>query len=495
MPLARRSRHHRSRSKIDIIDRLTKILRTLGVGHSGRHQRSGEGHRYRRGTFASHRGSQQRRETAGFRPWTVKQEISLRRLGAIVCVLLVFIWVGWRIIAQTAAQSLAKSHPDSALSWVTDQSTALNQLAQRELVDPDGNLDSAREWAQRALRSNPLNARALTLLGLIAERKGDQKSADALMRISGARTLRDPTAAAWLFNREVRRGDYPHALPYMDALLRIDLESRKRQFFPILAGFTANPLAFKALTDFLATSPPWRTWFLSELSVRFLANQARLVELYTALTETENPPTKEELRPYLNRLIKDRSFEQAHQTWHQALPPEQRAHETYPFNRDFGIPVDDLPFNWNLESIPGAHIQIASSVDGGRKRALLVQFSGARVRFANVKQLMLLPAGDHTFSGSVKTDKLLTSRGLWWHIFCANDPATTLTQTELVSGTLPWTNFTVKFQVPTTDCRAQWLRLELPARIEPEMKIAGQVWYQNLRIAPFSTTGVAPLGR
>jgi hypothetical protein len=277
-------------------------------------------------------------------------------------------------------------------------------------------------------------------------------------------------------------------------MLRIDFEAQKTRLFPVLSGFTANPLALKALTDFLATSPPWRTWFLSELSLR-LGNKARLVQLYTALTETENPPTKEELRPYLNRLIKDRSFEQAHQTWHQALPPEQRAHETYPFNRDFGIPVDGLPFNWNLESIPGAHIQIASSVDGGRKRALLVQFSGARVRFANVKQLMLLSAGDYIFRGRVKTETLLTSRGLWWHIFCANASTITLAHTELVSGTAPWTDFAVRFEVPATDCKAQWLRLELPARIGSEFSIEGQVWYQDLRIAPTSTTGLAPLDR
>ena len=137
---------------------------------------------------------------------------------------------------------------------------------QQQLINPDGNLDSAREWAQRALRSNPLNARALTLLGLIAERKGDQKSADALMRISGARTWNDPMTNAWLFNREIARGDYPNALPYLDAMLRIDFEAQKRRLFPMLVAFTTNPLAFKALTAFLATSPPWRTWFLSELS-------------------------------------------------------------------------------------------------------------------------------------------------------------------------------------------------------------------------------------
>jgi tetratricopeptide (TPR) repeat protein len=423
----------------------------------------------------------------------VKQEIGPWRLAILVCVLLILIWVGWRIIAQTAALSLAKSRPDAALSWIADQPTALSQLAQEQLVDPDGNLDSARELAQRALRSYPLGARAVTLLGLIAERKGDQKSAEVLMRISGERMWRDRAAQEWLFNSEIRRGDYPRALPHVDAILRIEPQSIK-ELFSTLAGFTTHPLAFKSLTTFLATSPPWRTEFLSELSAH-LANKTRLVEIYAALNESENPPTNEELRPYLDRLIKDGNFEQAYQIWHKRLPAEQQANESYPFNRDFDIPGDGLPFSWNLEAIPGADIQIVSSINGDRKRALLVQFSGARVRFANVKQLMLLPAGDYIFRGRVKTEELRTSRGLWWHIFCAKDPAKTLATTELVSGTMAWTDFATKFQVPATDCRAQWLQLELPARIDPELRIEGEVWYQYLRITPTPTTEPAPLGR
>jgi hypothetical protein len=58
---------------------------------------------------------------------------------------------------------------------------------------------------------------------------------------------------------------------------------------------------------------------------------------------------------------------------------------------------------------------------------------------------------------------------------------------------MPWTDFTVKFQVPAMDCGGQWLRLELPARIEPEQRIEGQVWYQDLRITPSSGTAAAPL--
>src|SRR5262249_1769873 len=160
-----------------------------------------------------------------------------------------------------------------------------------------------------------------------------------------------------------------------------------------LARFTVDPQAFAALTAFLATSPPWRAWFLSQLSDR-LANQARLVQLYAALNETQGPPTKEELRPYLNRLIKSENFALRYQIWHQTLPPEQRSDESHPFNRDFEFPVNDLPFNWGLQSVPGVDIQIMSADDVGRERALSIEFSGARVRFANVKQLMLLPAGD-----------------------------------------------------------------------------------------------------
>src|SRR5262249_34997334 len=258
-----------------------------------------------------------------------------------------------------------------------------------------------------------------------------------------------------------------HALPYADAMLRMHSSVFGQELFPVLASFTVDPRAFQALSAFLATSPPWRSWFLSELSAR-LANRARLCQLYAALNGSENPITKEELRPYLDRLVKDEYFELAYKTWQATLPPQQRAVQTHPFNRDFEFPVDNLPFNWNLETVPGAENQVVSSSEGGKKRALLVEFSGARVRFANVKQVMLLPAGDYSFTGRVKTAELRTSRGLWWRIFCAAGSAHTLASTDLVSGTIPWTDFTVKFQVPTTECGAQWLQLELPARVESE---------------------------
>jgi len=148
----------------DVVERLTKVFRKLIAGASS--EKSRKGRRRRHGTSASHGYP---RATAGRRAWLVKQEISLWRLSSLVCVLLALIWVGWRIIAQTTALNLATYDPNRALSWVADEPAALDLLAGREFSRPGGNLDSAREWAKNALRSNPLDARALTLLGLIAE--------------------------------------------------------------------------------------------------------------------------------------------------------------------------------------------------------------------------------------------------------------------------------------------------------------------------------------
>src|SRR5215469_5655056 len=186
MLVARGSRHHRRRQESDVLDRLTGFLRKLAAIASGQHRWQPKGRHHRHRASTSRGRPRERRQSGGQRAWLLKQQISIWQLGIVGCVFLLCFWVGWRIVTQTAALSLAQFHPDAALGFVADQSVALIRRAQQELVEPDGNLDSAREWAQRALRSSPLNARALTLLGLIAERQGDEKSADTLMRMAVA---------------------------------------------------------------------------------------------------------------------------------------------------------------------------------------------------------------------------------------------------------------------------------------------------------------------
>lgn len=420
------------------------------------------------------------------RPWFVRKKFSVPHLSIFVALTCGLIWIAWHIVSDTVAFDLATSSPETALRWRASEPAALTQLALNELRNPDGDLDVARDWAQRALLANPLDDQALLLLGIIAERKSDDKRADLLARMAGERTWRNPATQLWLFQRAIHQRDYRRAMEHADAVLRPNLLNPKffDLIFPTLTTFTTYPPSFQALADFLKNaSPPWRAEFLMYLSHK-APSRAQLDKLYSMLINSKQPPTNEELRPYINALVQDARYAQAYQVWYNALPVAQRADKREPYNGDFVYPVDDLPFNWVLTSQPGADIDIVT-LKGNRERALRVQFSGARVNFANVRHLLLLQPGHYIFTGKVRADDFQAARGLRWHIFCAGGAAKDLVHTDLIAQNVPWTDFGNEFDVADS-CKAQWLQLELPARIASEKEIAGQIWYQSLRIARLS---------
>ena len=475
MPSKQESRRRRSRSHEDATARLIGIVRRLAGIAAGQ----GSGKKRGRRRHSSRKVEPESRAVEQAAP-IGREKLSGRGLSVAAFGGLAFLYLGWNIVADTRAFRLALSEPELAIEWNASESLALELLAERNLASPEGRLDDARVWAERALVANPLDSRAISVLGQIAEKKGDHERADRMMRLAGERTWRDNSTQSWLFDRHVRRGEFSDALPHIDAVLRTNLDLQS-QLLPVLASFTVKPPAFKALTDFLETAPPWRTWFLSELSAR-LADRARLVELFNALKVSAQPPTKDELQAYINRLVNDGSFDIAYETWRETLPASMRGNISVPYNKDFEAAVDRMPFNWVVTQVAGADIQVVPSPDGGTARVLRVEFSGARVNFANVRQVVLLPPGDYIFLGKVKTERLAGPRGLWWNILCAGKPPQSLAHTELAIGTAPWTDFSINFTVPATGCTGQVLQLELPARIPSEHLLEGQVWYQQLRI-------------
>src|SRR5207237_4711674 len=73
--------------------------------------------------------------------------------------------LGWKIVADTAAYNAAPSDPEVALALSSTEILALDELAYREVKKSDGDLNTARALAERALRLSPLDARALAVLG------------------------------------------------------------------------------------------------------------------------------------------------------------------------------------------------------------------------------------------------------------------------------------------------------------------------------------------
>jgi hypothetical protein len=388
--------------------------------------------------------------------------------------------VGVFVVADTAGHNLAISDPDGALLVAPWEPVALDELAERQLTTSSGELSSVEDLARRALLADPLDSRALSLLGLVTERQGDLARAEGLMSLAAARSWRNHAPHVWLFAHAIRRGKFEEALAQADGLLRVSPQY-EATIFPVLTIFGIDPDALAALEGALATNLPWRRSFLASVAI-YGVNDRLMTQLYQSLIHSRQPPTTDEMKPYVDRLILAGRFEAAYQDWRATSSPAETP-VRFPYNGNFEAPLDGLPFNWVFDSISGAEIQITEAPDRGNSRAMRVQFSGARARFGRVGQLLMLAPGSYDLELAVKASSLRTERGPVWQISCAESRAL-LAETKPVTGTRPWTDLKVRFSVPASDCKAQWLQLIIPARTASESEIEGEVWFQSFRVTP-----------
>jgi hypothetical protein len=394
----------------------------------------------------------------------------------------VLTWLGWQIIGNTVADTTAPDDPQLALTWRPDNAQALVTLAEHQLSDsePDVPVEGVVDLARRALESSPLEEGALRLLALCADREGQPDRADALMKLAARRSLRDSKALAWLFNARVHENRPGNALFYADAILRTRVDLRE-SFANALLTFAHVSTARPALIKVLGGDPPWREWFLGELAAE-APEPSITYAVLSGLASTPNPPRDSELKPYLDHLIGEKQYRLAFLTWWHFLPKDLSSTIPFVFNGDFELPVSGLAFDWAIGSIHGARTSIIETRDEFHGHALQVVFAGTRVRYRHVSKLLVLPPGSYQLNGMFRSDRLVNERGVVWRIFCAGNSNTTLGISDSAVGTSDWRKFGTAFQVPSTGCAAQWLRLELAARFPIEEQVSGAVWYDDLAI-------------
>jgi hypothetical protein len=334
--------------------------------------------------------------------------------------------------------------------------------------------------AQAALAQDPMNARALRILGQIADASNEEAAASKLMQAAVRRSRRESVAVFWLMRESFERKDFATAVQHADVLLRTRPQVAP-QVTPTLARIAENKNASPELKKMLAANPPWRAAFFSTLMGNITDARTPL-DLLLSIKDTPTPPTTAELREYLALLMRNRFHELAYYVWLQFLPQEQLASAGLLFNGDFESRPSGLPFDWVITAGPGVTIDLARRPDDAGQRALLVEFGHGRADFRGVAQYVMLSPGSYVLKGQYR-GQLVGRRGLEWRISCAgaDNP---IAKTAMVTGTVPeWTEFSVAFAVPDADCRAQQVRLALDARSASEQLVTGSIWYDKLQIA------------
>jgi hypothetical protein len=447
----------------------------------------------------------------------------LFRLGLIV----LGVFLAWQVIVHSWAHYLAEPAPSVALMLNSRQPDALRVAAERKLEEiltaarssyaeadrdrlpafsdrrivgvpdestlsdlPPGFVLSAKDAAEvedllrRSIAAAPLNARAFSLLGRVADLKQDEAQARTYYRQAARLSRHEVSAAIWLLNHAIKDNSVDEVLSYADLLQRVR-PSIVAPIAPILARVAESEDGRQKLITLLAGDPPppWRSAFLRSLPQHVIDPRTPM-DVVFKLKGAGVLVDADDLRPYLDLLLRNGLADLAYQTWLQFLSDQQLSTLGRLNNAGFERPPSGLPFDWVIRAGTNANAEILPHPEHPERKVLIVDFRGGRAQFqAGVRQWVVLPPGAYRLAGAVEGD-LRGRRGLKWRILCQEAGRTLqLAESEMLIGKFAeGRSFSFDFTVPNSDCAAQIVQLDLDARSSSEQLVLGELIFDDLRL-------------
>jgi hypothetical protein len=352
-----------------------------------------------------------------------------------------------------------------------------------EMANSNRSIDLAavRAWAESALLRGPLNARALRILGQVADAGGNAPDVLKFMSAATKQSLHESIAVYWMMRKSAEGGDYKTAVFYADALLRTN-PGLAPFVVPLLARFAEQPASKELINQTLESNPPWRNVFFEYLPSG-ISDARTPLDLLLALRTSPAPPDAKEIDDYLSILIAHKFYDLAYYAWLQFLPPDELRSAGLLFNGDFELRPSGSPFDWTIKQGSGVTVDIVPAPDKAEGHALLIEFLFGRVDYHSVSELVLLAPGTYRFDGQYK-GKIAGPRGMKWRLVCAGEAETRIGESPMISGVTPaWKDVHFIFTVPAADCRAQYVRLDLDARMASEQLVSGAIMFDELHIS------------
>ncbi len=341
-----------------------------------------------------------------------------------------------------------------------------------------------RQLALQVAKHDPLNSRALLLL---AETSGNTEETRALMTSAVERSRRETAAVFWLLNDAMQRGDTEATLKYAEVLMR----TRPELNAYVLSQFGQlgdNDEARKHLVAWLSEPRNAKLRRTVVMTLPDYVRDARTpLKIMEGLTAAGLAPSSDELKPYLNFLVRKNHVELAYFTWLQHLGPEGMKKAGNIFNAGFEDDTSGLPFDWQIAATRNATAEIRRREDG-EGRALQLRFGVGRVDQLRLSQVLHISPGSYQFTWRYKGE-ITGKRGLRWRVTCLYPPNDALLETPMFLGRqIEWASMEAVLTVPDRpNCRAQTLALVHDARSPSEQLLSGEAWFDGLALTSMTT--------
>ena len=213
-------------------------------------------------------------------------------------------------------------NPQAALGFVPIESTALAARAdQLFVVNPAKPSPLSGKLARNALMQQAMNAKAIRLLGYIADIQGDKLQAFAMVNLAAKLSRREAGAQLWLIEYNAQAGDTAKTLSHYDILLTTKPETQAL-LNPRLSDAIEDEAIRTALLPYMRQNRPWVSGFLSHAT----STNKDLTGLVDLISEAKGYPKNDAARPLalslIGRLVGEKRFADAQRIY--SLIPVQK---------------------------------------------------------------------------------------------------------------------------------------------------------------------------
>lgn len=316
----------------------------------------------------------------------------------IFIVILFAIILGWLSFSLAVSGITRTRNPRTALIFIPTESSALGSRAdQLFFANPSRPSPQIRGLARRALINQAVNAKALRLLGYIADTQGDKQRAFSLVTTAAKLSRRDAGAQLWLIEFHAQANDNSKTLKHYDALLSTKPETQT-MLYPRLSRAIEDQAVRSEMLPFMRRGRSWMESFLSHAT----ANSKDLTGLVSLIVEAKGYTKTESARPMalnlIERLVREKRFLDARRIYFLVSGGKAGRLTDPAFDNDdrgaqFGM------MGWQISDYPDAGGGFSGNSAQGKPQLSI--FANSATTQIAASRLLYLPPGSYSFSYSI----------------------------------------------------------------------------------------------
>lgn len=272
-----------------------------------------------------------------------------------------------------------------------------------------------RALARTSIADEPINPRAIRLLGYAADAGGDAVAARRLVNLAAGLSRRDLWAQLWLIEDAVRKGDVNAALDHYDVALRSEPESGQL-LFPVLTNALSDPALQTALAQRIRANPPWLANFMSYAvsNQTDWAGLANTIQLAGGLQQTaEFMPFETRL---LDQLVTAGNWDSARRFYLSLPGARPRSLTNTGFSEQTTV-VRFVPITWQVIGAPAYGASFQTNELAADSYVMRV-YANAGERGVAARRLLFLPPGRYGIRERIQIVNPGTEAERYWSVNC-----------------------------------------------------------------------------